>query len=132
LPPGAMPPADKQIWMSQTNPSPPSPHRTPSPGPQARPEPSQALNHLPQQQLHKQTSYESLNNRNGAYVKGPMRSLSATASILPPQPNGDLNRSVSTPVTPVYPKRPRTADSASQVGEEEDVPLAVWQQQRRR
>jgi hypothetical protein len=131
LPPGAMPPPDKQIWMSQTNPSLSPPHRTPSPNP--RPEPS-TLNHFPQQQLHKQTSQENLNSRNGVYSKGPMRSLSATASILPPsspQPNGDLNRSVThTPGPSVYSKRPRTADSAP-VGEEEDVPLAFWQQRRR-
>jgi hypothetical protein len=125
LPPGAMPPVDKQIWMSQTNPPLSPPRRTPSPNPQARPEP---LNHF----LRKQTSQEILSNRNGVYSKGPMRSLSATASTLPPelshQLNGDLNRG-----TPgIHPKRPRTADSAPQVGEEEDVPLAVWQQQRRR
>jgi len=135
LPPGAMPPVDKQIWMSQTNPSLSPPLRIPSPNPQARPEPS-TPNHFPQQ-LRKQTSQEILNTRNGVYGKVPMRSLSATASILPqgssPQLNGDLNRSSShTPGISVYPKRPRTAESAPQGGEEEDLPLAVWQQQRRR
>jgi hypothetical protein len=48
--------------------------------------------------LRKQASQEILNSRNGVYGKGPMRSLSAAASILPPgsspQPNGDLNRSI--------------------------------------
>lgn len=130
LPPGAMPPVDKQMWMAQTNTTPPL--RSPSPNLQARPESSQVLDHFPPQQLHKQASYESLSSRNGAFNKSPMRSLSATASILPLQPNGDLNRSYSTPGVPAHPKRPRTADSASQVAEEEDVPLAVWQQQRRR
>ena len=126
LPPGAMPPVDKQIWMSQANPPLSPPNRTPSPNPQARPDP---LNHF----LRKQTSQEILSSRNG-YSKGPMRSLSATASTLPPeslpQLNGDLNRSITS--TSVHPKRPRTADSAPQIGEEEDVPLAVWQQQQRR
>ena len=135
LPPGAMPPMDKQIWMAQTNPSSSPPHRIPSPNPQLRPEPSPTLNHFPQQQLHKQMSQEILNSRNGAYSKGPMRSLSATASTLPPlspQLNGDLNRSTThNPGTPVFPRRPRTADSSPQAGEEEDVPLAVWQQRRR-
>lgn len=136
LPPGAMPPVDKQIWMSQANPSLSPPRRTPSPNRQARPEPS-TLNQFPPQQLRKQTSQEILNTRNGLYGKVPMRSLSATASILPqessPQSNGDLNRSTShTPGISVYPKRPRTTESAPHVGEEEDVPLAVWQQQRRR
>lgn len=119
LPPGAMPPMDKQGWMSQTNSSTPSLHRTPS----------QGRSHSPPiiiQQFRKQNiSQERLSDQNGNY-RTPMRSLSVTASPGPPQPNG-AGHSTS---PGGYPKRPRTADSPA--SEEEDVPLAVWQQQRRR
>lgn len=118
LPPGAMPPMDKQGWMSHTNSSTSSLHRTPSP---------QGRSHSPpniNQQFRKQNiSQERLSDQNGNY-RTPMRSLSVTASPGPPQPNG-AGHSTS---PGGYPKRPRTADSPA--SEEEDVPLAVWQQQR--
>lgn len=121
LPPGAMPPMGKQAWMS----TPPPQHRTPSPNPQGSSQ-SPPNQYFPQQpRLHKQISQESLGDRNGNY-RGPMRSLSATAStVVPPlQQNGNHHGAA------IYSKRPRTADSVSQVAEEEDVPLAVWQQRR--
>jgi len=122
LPPGAMAPMGKQAWMS----TPPPQHRTPSPNPQG-PLQSPPNQYSPPQQprLYKQISQENLGDRNGNY-KGPMRSLSATAStIVPPlQQNGNHHGAA------IYSKRPRTADSVPQVGEEEDLPLAVWQQRR--
>ncbi|KAG7093602.1 hypothetical protein E1B28_007268 [Marasmius oreades] len=85
------------------------------------------------------------NKPNGLYgppqQQRPARSLSATA--LPsasPTTNGRLRKGVSASASvPSHRGRPRTAEGRTEkvglvesVGEEEDVPLAVYQQQRRR
>ena len=88
--------------------------------------------------LHKlNTSQESLGIGPGTPQQGrsPSRSLSATAySPGHPAVNGALQRKGNSAhaVTP-YDKRPHTSDGmVNGHGEEEDVPLAVWQQQRRK
>lgn len=119
LPPGAMPPMENQGWMSQTNFSSP-PRRAPSPNPQGHSPPTANKQLFRKQNI----SQEKLSDQNGSY-RTPVRSLSVTATPGPPQPNGAGHF-----VSPGgYPKRPRTADSLA--SEEEDVPLAVWQQRRR-
>ena len=68
--------------------------------------------------------------------RGPSRSLSATAGSGVPLPaDGKTRKTVSAhAVTPLPNGRPRTSLGSAPVsrGEEEDVPLAVYQQQRRR
>ncbi|TFK39986.1 hypothetical protein BDQ12DRAFT_681577 [Crucibulum laeve] len=135
LPPGAMPPADQNMWMSQQQTSsipmgspsgpPPSssqPRRSRSPPPSNHGQPM-ALYNL-------NTSQESLGNGGNR----PGRSLSATATTSPglPPANGKVRKGHSAhAVPPGHGRRPRTSEGRPN-GEEEDVPLAVWQQQRRK
>jgi Activator of mitotic machinery Cdc14 phosphatase activation C-term len=64
----------------------------------------------------------------GAPARGPGRSLSANA-VPPMGPRGQGRKAQSVhAVTALGARRPRTAESPG-VGEEEDVPLALWQQQ---
>ncbi|KIM44490.1 hypothetical protein M413DRAFT_442463 [Hebeloma cylindrosporum] len=138
LPPGAMPPADQSAWNNQT-PSSLSTQQRPNPGPprRSRSPPSQQHNHHPPQkqpmQLHKLTSQENLAERTGH--RGPSRSMSATTYTSPnlPSPNGALRKGNSASAVSPYDKRPHTSEGRpGGNGEEEDVPLAVWQQQRRK
>ncbi|KDR80542.1 hypothetical protein GALMADRAFT_222137 [Galerina marginata CBS 339.88] len=148
LPPGAMPPADQSPWMSQPGPPPPSQHRSPSPNPppnpnahrrsRSPPSHNRQHNNFPLQnqpmQLQKlNTSEESLGDKSGGH-RGPSRSLSATATASPALPavNGGIRKGNSAHAVTPYDRRPRTSEGRSPNGEEEDVPLAVWQQQRRR
>lgn len=112
LPPGAMPPVDQQLWLSQSPPSSPSPPPNKSP-PRSRSPP-------PQQPIYSQ--------ENAAPHPRPHRSQSA---IVTPSPhvNGKIRKGTS-----AYAGTPTRAQEPLQNGsaEEEDVPLAVWQQQRRR
>ncbi|KAF4611002.1 hypothetical protein D9613_006862 [Agrocybe pediades] len=149
LPPGAMPPVDQSGWMSQQPPSPTPQHMPSNPPPNAkasrrsRSPPSHQRQQQPRQhhpaaqpmQMHKlNTSQESLGERNPGF-RTPGRSLSATAtSVGSPSPNGASLRkgnSVNAAV-PYDNKRSRTSDGRPPSREEEDVPLAVWQQQAQR
>ncbi|KAF8956930.1 hypothetical protein BDZ97DRAFT_1763330 [Flammula alnicola] len=142
LPPGAMPPAEQQAWGSQQA-SPPSQRRHPSPNPshpgshRRSHSPPSHNPHVQKQpmQMHKlNTSQENLGDRSGAH-RGPGRSLSATAYTSPalPPANGVLRKGNSANAVAPYDKRPHTSEGRPLGnGEEEDVPLAVWQQQRRK
>lgn len=138
LPPGAMAPKDQQQqnWMSPISPQ----RRNPSPNPPDRrsQSPPSHGQYSPQknplQQLqHQNTSQESLGERNGGF-RSPGRSLSANASSpSPPLSNGAVRKGNSAHATANYSeRRPRTAEGRSPSEQEEDVPLAVWQQQRRK
>jgi hypothetical protein len=139
LPPGAMAPVsvDQQPWFSQSPPSSsPRPRQSlspPPPGMSGNSPPSAGFSNSrrsrspppPNQPLLSQSQREK--SPSGGRIPG--RSLSATAA--PPQVNGRLKKG-SASAHAVLPansgrRRPRTSDGA-----EEDVPLAVWQQQRRR
>ncbi|KAF8638945.1 hypothetical protein AX16_010419 [Volvariella volvacea WC 439] len=137
LPPGAMPPSDQTAWMNQTQHQysrkqdtaspPPGAHRSKSPQ-----NAGQSLNAV----RYNNSSQESITlGNNGSGNRPPSRSLSANAAV-PTQPpvNGHKPRKISANAAiPTHAKRPRTSDGPpEQIGEEEDVPLAVWQQQRRR
>ncbi|KAH9479453.1 Protein zds1 [Psilocybe cubensis] len=146
LPPGAMAPADQSNWISQpsspthhmhqSNPSNVNAHRR-SRSPPSNQRQQQQHSYSPKSspmQLHKlNTSQESLGDRSQGH-KSPGRSLSATAYTSPPlaSANGNLRKGHSAHATTPYEKRPRSSEGRSQRGEEEDVPLAVWQQQQRR
>ena len=150
LPPGAMPPVDQSAWMSQPQaPSPmpnqhippnsPSsnkgPRRSRSPPSQQRQQQSRqhAPPNQPMQSHNLNTSQESLGDRNGGY-RTPGRSLSATATtspVLPPSNGAALRKGNSANASIPYDKRPLKGDARSS-GEEEDMPLAVWQQQAQR
>lgn len=123
LPPGAMPPvAVEQSWMSQSSmnhgsTSPPlretSPPTSPSSSSGRRPRsPPQANRYAPSQ-----------DKQGYGGQKLPGRSLSATASPSPSMApmNGKVKKVMSAHAVP-----PR------QSSEDEDMPLAVWQQQQRR
>ena len=123
LPPGAMPPVSvEQSWMSQSSmnhgsTSPPpretSPPTSPaSPGGRRPRSPPQANRYAPPQE-----------KQGFGVQKSPGRSLSATASPSPAMApiNGKVKKVMSAHAVP-----PR------QSSEDEDVPLAVWQQQQRR
>ena len=67
-----------------------------------------------------------------APVRGPARSLSANASpppLMGPRTQGRKAQSAHAVVSLGGARRPRTAESPVRGGEEEDVPLALWQQQ---
>ncbi|KIK60411.1 hypothetical protein GYMLUDRAFT_244409 [Collybiopsis luxurians FD-317 M1] len=135
LPPGAMAPME-QSWSASGSPR----QQTGSPPPQSNP---QRRSRSPPP-----NPYNTQHQQQGMYSGGrtPGRSLSATAvpSSSPPNANGRLRKGVSAHAVP--PKaRPRTPESQYQqqpqqrnvyqpngMAEEEDMPLAVWQQQRRR
>ncbi|KAG5653404.1 hypothetical protein H0H81_000691 [Sphagnurus paluster] len=133
LPPGAKPP-DQQTWQqqaprSQTSPSPPtSPdhHRSRSP-------PTRNSGHA---------RYDPSASQDSLILDGrdrvPGRSLSATAVSSQTMTNGKIRKGTSAhAVAPSHNRRPRTSEGRQAVeqngnGEEEDMPLAMWQQQRRR
>ncbi|KAF5388718.1 hypothetical protein D9757_004786 [Collybiopsis confluens] len=124
LPPGAMAPIE-QGWSVPGSPR----QHTSSPPPQANP-------HSPPP-----NSYNSQQQGKFGGGRPPGRSLSATAvsSASPPAaPNGMLRKGQSAHAAVPAKARPRTPESQYQrqqpngMTEEEDVPLAVWQQQRRR
>ncbi|KAF9266861.1 hypothetical protein L218DRAFT_996411 [Marasmius fiardii PR-910] len=156
LPPGAMAPLDQSDWSSTgelRSSSPPqrqsstSPMSTPKSERRSRSPPPQ-LSYTPSQQGLMFPSQESFvdggGTPNGAYgsqQQRPARSLSATAIPSgPPTTNGKIRKGVSASASvPSHKGRPRTSEGrtekaglAESVGEEEDVPLAVYQQQQRR
>ena len=127
LPPGAMPPvAVEQGWMSPSSvpvnrsssasPPQPSPPTSPSP-PGSRPPRSPPNNrYTPAQEKQPQ-----LPHMGGG--RSPGRSLSATAT--PSQPMAPMNGKVKKVMS-------AHAVPTRQSSEDEDVPLAVWQQQQQR
>ncbi|KAF8202463.1 hypothetical protein BJ912DRAFT_1110755 [Pholiota molesta] len=97
------------------------------------------------QQLHKlNTSQESLTLGPDGTRRAPARSLSATAYSSPaaglpavkggaPLRKGNSAHAASAaPYDRARERKPSTSERRSPGGEEEDVPLAVWQQQRRK
>ena len=126
LPPGAMPPLNvEQSWMhsgapvnsSPTSPPPRqgSPPTSPSSSGSRRPRsPQQSNRYAPQQD-------KVFAGQGGG--RSPGRSLSATAT--PSQPMAPMNGKVKKVMS-------AHAVPARQSSEDEDVPLAVWQQQRRK
>ncbi|KAF5383604.1 hypothetical protein D9615_003495 [Tricholomella constricta] len=129
LPPGAKPP-DQQMWhqpsQSHSSPSPPSsPISNRSRSPPSR-------NHG---RYNPSTSQENIIlDGGGERLSG--RSLSATAVATQPLVNGKIRKGQSAhAVAPSQGRRPRTSEGRQDQngnGEEEDMPLAMWQQQRRR
>lgn len=137
LPPGAMPPADQSAWNNQP-PSSLSTEQRPTPGPHRRSHspPSQQHNHHPPQkqsvQIHKISSQENLGERAGHRSASRSMSTPYASPTLPP-PNGVLRKGNSASAVFAYDKRPHTSEGRSGAnGEEEDLPLAVWQHQRRK
>ncbi|EIN09657.1 hypothetical protein PUNSTDRAFT_113087 [Punctularia strigosozonata HHB-11173 SS5] len=140
LPPGAMPPAQmEQAWLQQ-NPartaggSSHPPMAAAAYGGGRAPPQSQPNRYAPAQQFQQFNGGSGFNGGGGGGANGLKgRSLSATA--VAPQPNGGgmLGKPRASSAHAVAPKvhgRPRTADGAP--AGEEDVPLALWQQQHRR
>ncbi|KAL0565903.1 hypothetical protein V5O48_016115 [Marasmius crinis-equi] len=154
LPPGAMAPLDQSNWSSgdlgnqpQRSP-PPNKRSSTSPGPERRSRSPPQLSYTPGQQglMFQSASQENLtdNKTNGGYDYGqqhhrPSRSLSATAvPSASASMNGKVKKGVSAhAAVPSHRGRPRNSEPEKVkvedgIGEEEDVPLAVYQQQRRR
>ncbi|KAJ3996763.1 hypothetical protein F5050DRAFT_1807459 [Lentinula boryana] len=134
LPPGAMPPVEKSAWST-----PGSPRQSNSSPPPLLGSSPQRRSRSPPNAYNQQGIYG--NNIPAGGGRTPGRSLSATAvpssSPSPPNMNGRIRKGVSAHAVP--PKaRPRTPESqllayeTNGAAEEEDVPLAVWQQQRKR
>ncbi|TFY65419.1 hypothetical protein EVG20_g5607 [Dentipellis fragilis] len=139
-PPGAMPPIDPDLpqYPSPSSPTPvtrvssnPPSQRTKSPpGGHANPRHSRS----PPPQNRYAPSSERVPQPGvgaGGSVKAPGRSRSATATPQPPPVslNGKTRKTTSAHATVASPaRRPRTSEGP-EGGGEEDVPLAVWQQQ---
>ncbi|KAL4078779.1 hypothetical protein V8B97DRAFT_1073539 [Scleroderma yunnanense] len=133
-------------WSTPGSVSPPISRTPSSQSPQNGPIQPDAAATQPQPPQHRSRSPPppNHNNRYSPVVagpgrpqgpKGPMRSLSATAASPPPVPDGKARKVASVHAVPSATNgRPRASIGTSQPsrGEEEDVPLAVWQQQRRR
>lgn len=140
IPPGAMAPVD-QSARHQLSSSLPRQHSSPiplpGPGPRrSRSPPPQVHNKQPIKTGRYSPSSSQENLVLGGASRIPGRSLSATAG-LPPPANGKLRKgsSVHTVVPPAGGRRPQSADGQqgqNGTGEEEDMPLAMWQQQHRR
>lgn len=124
LPPGAMSP-EQQMWPKQQSPvqgqSSPSPPSSP-----VRPRSPPARMHG---RYNPDSSQERNDFGNGTEPRTPARSLSATAVQTQPMPNGKV-RKVNSAYAAIPGDR-RDPDTGAN-GEEEDIPLAMWQQQWRR
>ncbi|KAH7924276.1 hypothetical protein BV22DRAFT_1013572 [Leucogyrophana mollusca] len=143
LPPGAMPPAsvDQVSWPPSTAPSTapiPRTQNSPSPPPpgsqQAHARPPHRSRSPPAQNHNRYSPATAVPNRVQA-SRTPTRSLSATAGPSPPiSGDGKARKVTSVHAVMTTPNgRPRTSiSSGTPRGEEEDVPLALWQQQRRK
>lgn len=131
LPPGAMPPLDQSSWQQSSG-----PHKHSSPSPPSSPH--RSLSPPNQGQQPNAIRYNPNNSQENLVLGGanrtPGRSLSATATPSPSPPvNGKIRKGTSAhAVAPSQGRRPRTSEGATGNGEEEDMPLAMWQQQRRR
>lgn len=137
IPPAAMAPVDQSTRHQSPLPlhqhsSPPPP----GPGPRrSRSPPPQALS----KQLTKAGRYSPSSSQENLVLGGvsriPGRSLSATAGL--PPANGKLRKASSahSSVPLASGRRPQSVDGRqgqNGTGEEEDMPLAMWQQQHRR
>ena len=135
LPPGAMPPVESSSWMAQSSPRPRRPSLNPL-------DPvSQHQSNLPPQNQHGQetqlmqlpkfnTSQESLGDRIDS--RNSSRSLSAAT---PPTSvmlltNGHVRKGKSAHAVMYREQRPHSEEQPP-TGEEEDLPLAVWQRRRK-
>lgn len=137
LPPGAMPPMDQSNWSAPGS----TRQHTPSPPPQSNPQRRSRSPPPPMSNPLQQGMYGNSMAAGGARSP-PSRSLSATAlaSPSPPSPttNGRLRKGVSAhavvpkgPPPPRIPQQQHTLPNGD-LAEEEDMPLAQWQRQRRR
>ncbi|KAJ7720562.1 hypothetical protein DFH07DRAFT_304958 [Mycena maculata] len=138
LPPGAMPPVDQSTWLVGQPPPAArkhtsggsSPPPTVGAGPavrRSRSPPPPGMNHHPSQGM---PVYNPDGGQGGARLGG--RSLSATAvpSPSPPPMNGKIRKGQSAYAGGGANGHGRRGRDGN--GEEEDVPLAVWQKQQRR
>ncbi|KAF7969292.1 hypothetical protein HWV62_27765 [Athelia sp. TMB] len=148
LPPGAMPPAnsDQMNWLASPPASSPSkarrPTSPPSPPPGAarrsRSPPPHNHNRFAPSPIHQPDLYMNQAPGTGPNIP-PSRSRSATAGAPATQPsamvNGKLRKNSSAQAVMVpnnsNGRKPRRSDTtpANPSGEEEDLPLAMWQQQ---
>ena len=140
IPPGAMAPVDQSsrhqlpssLPRQQSSPIPP-----PGPGPRrSRSPPQQVHSKQPIMTGRYSPSSSQENLLLGSASRIPGRSLSATAGSLPPM-NGKLRKGTSAHAVlpPAGGRRPQSVDGRpgqNGTGEEEDMPLAMWQQQHRR
>ncbi|KAK7030685.1 Zds-C domain-containing protein [Favolaschia claudopus] len=141
LPPGAMPPVDQSTWLvgqpprKQSNSSPPPMAANSAPQRRSRSPPPPSMNQQPM------PVFNAEGGQGGARLGG--RSLSATAAVPsavtpPPATNGKIRKGQSAYAgTANGQRKPRAGDGAQPVvngagGEEEDMPLAIWQRQQRR
>jgi hypothetical protein len=112
-------------------PAPPSiPPPTTPPQPQAKAIPTSASVASPN--ISPTAQQVSLTSTDSAPVRVPARSLSAnaTAQLMGPRLQGQARKAQSArAVAQLSARRPRTTESVQGNGEEEDVPLALWQQQ---
>ncbi|KII87416.1 hypothetical protein PLICRDRAFT_43054 [Plicaturopsis crispa FD-325 SS-3] len=143
LPPGAMRPVavdQKNAWQSQ---NPPRNHSSPSPPPQASSPPTGGYSgprrsRSPPPPQHNRAPPTHEKHHQGASGR-PGRSLSATAAAPPPNhaqaaaQNGRLRKGSSAHAAAPSPAAPRARVSGGgRISGDEDVPLALWQQQRRK
>ncbi|KAJ6518723.1 hypothetical protein C8R45DRAFT_807282 [Mycena sanguinolenta] len=139
LPPGAMAPVDQSTWLVGQAPAGRS-HANASPPPMAN-APQRRSRSPPPMNMKQQQPMPAFNpdgGQGGARLGG--RSLSATAAVpTPPPMNGKIRKGQSayagTAGTANGQRRPRTGEGQPVVnggGEEEDMPLAMWQRQQRR
>ncbi|KAF8637572.1 hypothetical protein AX17_002641 [Amanita inopinata Kibby_2008] len=127
-----------QPQPKRMTPSPPQKDPLPSPpsgGRRSQSPPTPNAHQPVSSRYNPNTSQENFANSPNNRLPG--RSLSATAIPSPPmhQANGRSRKGTSAyAAIPAHGKRPRSGDSQTDENsfEEEDVPLAVWQQQRRR
>ncbi|KAJ7252728.1 hypothetical protein B0H12DRAFT_1117568 [Mycena haematopus] len=140
LPPGAMAPVDQSTWLVGQTPS-ARKQANASPPPMANVPQRRSRSPPPPVNMNQQPMpvFNADGGQGGARLGG--RSLSATAvpSPSPPPMNGKIRKGQSayagTPNITNGQRRPRTGDAPPVVnggGEEEDMPLAVWQRQQRR
>jgi len=129
LPPGAMQPASvgEQLWLaslpSEASSVPNGPSSPPRSRPARSPPPSQYSNHDWNGNADWDVSV------GGAGGKPPARSLSANAVTGPNAVNSStLKKKAPSAAAVKAERRPRTSEGTG----EEDVPLAVWQHQRRK
>ena len=134
LPPGAMQPAsaNEQLWLASRAPSSPN---TNSAGQSYAPDyesprspPRQARSPPPNQYTNHDWSHGEYEGSGGG--KPPNRSLSANAAVpsSPAYNSNALKKKAPSAMAASDYRRQRSSEG----GEEEDVPLAVWQQQRRK
>ncbi|KAL0953676.1 hypothetical protein HGRIS_004874 [Hohenbuehelia grisea] len=126
LPPGAMAPASNQQLRKPSSSSPPPQRRSRSPPP--------SNNYgQPSLGMYANGGHDPAMLGGGGGAKLPGRSLSATAvPSSSPHMNGKAPSRKGSSVHAVSPTSPHGRQESDGMGEEEDMPLAVWQQQRRR